>query len=70
MNNWQFFIDNLPLFLPLLILELVLMITALTHVLRHRDYRFGNRMMWVLIVVVIQIIGPVIYFVLGRGDEA
>ncbi|OJG79871.1 hypothetical protein RV10_GL004941 [Enterococcus pallens] len=61
--------DNLPLLLPLILLELVLMITALVHVLRHPHYRFGNRILWVIIVVVIQIIGPVIYFAFGRSDD-
>ncbi|EOH91897.1 PLDc N-terminal domain-containing protein [Enterococcus pallens] len=68
-NNWQFLMDNLPLLLPLILLELVLMITALVHVLRHPHYRFGNRILWVIIVVVIQIIGPVIYFAFGRSDD-
>lgn len=61
--------EYLPLLLPLIIVELVLMITALVHVLRHNSYRFGNKVMWAIIVVVIQVFGPVVYFVLGRGDE-
>ncbi|WP_167957406.1 PLDc N-terminal domain-containing protein [Anaerosporobacter faecicola] len=61
--------ENLPIILPILVVELILLITALTHVLRHHTYRFGNKIMWVLIVVFLQIIGPVIYFAIGRGDE-
>lgn len=61
--------EYLPLLLPLIIVEFALMITALVHVLRHNSFRFGNKVMWAIIVVVIQIFGPVIYFVLGRGDE-
>lgn len=69
MNDAQLFFDNLPLVIPLIILELALMITALLHVLRHPHYRFGNKIMWLLIVVLFQIIGPVIYFVFGRGED-
>ncbi|MCI1903158.1 PLD nuclease N-terminal domain-containing protein [Enterococcus hirae] len=69
MHNTQFFLDNLPLFIPLILLEVGLMIAALVHVLRHPHYRFGNRLMWILIVVLLQIIGPIIYFVFGREDE-
>lgn len=61
--------EYFPVLLPLIIVELVLMVTALVHVLKHNTYRFGNKVMWAIIVVVIQIIGPVVYFVLGRGDE-
>ena len=68
-TNWQFLMDNLPLLLPLILLELLLMITALVHVLKHHYYRFGNRILWVIIVVVIQIIGPVVYFAFGRGED-
>lgn len=55
--------------IPVIILELVLAITALIHVLRHPHYRFGNKVVWVLVVLFVQIIGPVLYFIVGRGEE-
>ena len=55
--------------IPLLILQLVLAVTALVHVLRHPRYRFGNKVVWVIVVLCVSIIGPVIYFVFGRGEE-
>ncbi|MBM7709854.1 PLD nuclease N-terminal domain-containing protein [Enterococcus lemanii] len=69
MNNTEFFLNNLPLFLPLIVLQFGLMVTALIHVLKHPNYRFGNKALWVVVVVLFQIVGPVIYFVFGRGDE-
>lgn len=68
MHNTQILMDNLPLIIPLVILELSLMIVAVIHVLRHPHYRFGNRTIWLLVVILLQIIGPVIYFVFGRGE--
>ena len=59
----------LPLLIPIIIIELTLMILALRHVLKHRTYRFGNRVFWVIVVVLFQIIGPVLYFTVGRGDN-
>ena len=35
--------NQLPLLLPLIILQFILAITALVHVLRHPNYRFGNK---------------------------
>ena len=61
------FMANLPLFIPLIIAEVILAVTALIHVLRHPHYRFGNKIMWALIVLFIQVIGPIAYFILGRG---
>ncbi len=69
MNNTQFFLDNLPLFIPLILLQLGLMVTALIHVLKHPNYRFGNRGFWLIVVVFFQMIGPVVYFIFGRGEE-
>lgn len=69
MNNTQFFIDNLPLFIPLIILELALMITAVVSVAKSTTFRFGNKPMWLVIVIIFQIIGPVIYFVFGKGER-
>ncbi|MCQ9209984.1 PLD nuclease N-terminal domain-containing protein [Granulicatella sp. s8] len=69
MNHLDLFMEYLPFFLPLIILQLVLAITAVIHVLKHPQYRFGNKPMWIIIVLFVQIIGPVIYFVFGRGDS-
>lgn len=61
--------EYLPILIPIIAIELILAIAALVHVLTHKSYRFGNRVMWILIVLCFQIIGPVLYFTIGRGDE-
>jgi len=68
MNTAQI-IELLPFLIPLVVVELSLAIIALVHVLRHPNYKFGNKIMWAVIVLFVQFIGPVIYFTLGRGDE-
>lgn len=61
-------IENLPLFLPIIILGLSLSIASLIDVLKHKNYRFGNRTFWIIMSFV-EVIGPVIYFMFGRGEE-
>lgn len=61
--------EYLPFLIPLVIAQLALGITALVHVLRHPHYRFGNKVIWAFIVMLVQIIGPVVYFAFGRGEE-
>jgi hypothetical protein len=61
--------EYLPFIIPLAIVELTLAITALIHVLRHPKYRFGSKPVWILVVLVVEIIGPVVYFVFGRGEN-
>ncbi len=69
MENMDSIMQYLPFLIPLLILQLTLMITAFVHVLRHNNYRFGNRILWVIIVVIFGFIGPILYFTVGRGEE-
>ena len=61
--------NNLALLLPVIILEFILAITALIHVINHPNYRFGNKAIWIIVVLFIQIIGPIFYFIFGRGEE-
>lgn len=69
MDSMEKVIEYLPFLLPIVLVELALMVTALVHVFRHKKYRFGNRILWIVVVVAIQIIGPIIYFTVGRGEE-
>ena len=69
MNNSELFSNNLPLFIPLILLNIGLMITAVIHVLKHPKYRFGNQVFWLIVVVFFQFFVPVLYFVFGKGDE-
>jgi len=59
----------LPVIIPLAIIQLGLMIAALIHIFTHKHYRFGNRIIWVIIAVVVNTIGPILYFVIGRGED-
>lgn len=61
--------EYLPFLLPVIVLEIVLAVTALVHILRHDKYRLGNRVLWIILVLVIQIIGPVMYFVWGKEED-
>ena len=61
--------NNLALLLSIIILEFILAITALIHVIKHPNYRFGNKAIWIIVVLFIQILGPIFYFIFGRGEE-
>jgi len=59
----------LPLLIPLAVIQLGLMIAALVHILKHDTYKTGSRTLWVVLCLCINIIGPILYFTLGRSDE-
>ena len=57
----------LPLLIPVILIELGLMITALVDLIRREKTR-GPKWAWVLVIVLINFIGPIIYFVAGRKE--
>ena len=58
----------LPLFIPLFVIQVGLMVIALVDVLRRERVRGGNKVVWILIVVLIGVIGPIIYLLFGRQE--
>lgn len=66
--NLQLLQTLLPVLIPVALLELGLMVSALVHLLKRRRVKRGSVGLWVVIIVLINIIGPVLYFLLGRED--
>lgn len=61
--------EVLPFLIPLIVVELILLIVTLRHILTHDNYKRGNRTLWIIIVIVgMQFIGPILYFLLGKED--
>ena len=59
--------EFLPLIIPLVLLQLTLMIVALVDLIR-REKTNGPKWVWVLVIILGEIIGPVIYLIFGRKD--
>jgi Phospholipase_D-nuclease N-terminal len=55
---------------PIILIQLGLMFLALVDLSRdERRVKGGNKVVWVLIVVFVNIIGPILYFVAGREES-
>ncbi len=65
MTPIDWIIKYLPYILPLIILQLILVIVALVDLVR-RERTHGPKWMWVIIIVFINIIGPIAYLIVGR----
>jgi uncharacterized membrane protein YqjE len=65
----DFFREYFAFLLPLLLIQFALMITALVHILKHDTYKAGNRVLWIVMVLFVNIIGPILYFTVGRSDD-
>lgn len=68
-NSLDGLIQYLPFLLPLMIIQLALMIIAVVHIVKHDTFKVGNKLIWLIVVVFVNIIGPILYFTIGKGDE-
>jgi hypothetical protein len=60
----------IPFLIPILLLQLALMALALIDLIRRAEGGVnGPKWAWAFIVVLINIIGPIAYFLIGRREE-
>ena len=59
--------EFLPFLIPILIVQLILIVVALLD-LSKRGRTRGPKWMWVLIILFVNMIGPIIYFTVGREE--
>ena len=49
--------------------EFALLGYTLHHILTHKNYKRGNRTLWLIITIVLMnFVGPIMYFLLGKED--
>lgn len=61
--------EFLPLLIPLAIVQFILLGYTLYHILTHKNYKRGNRTLWLVIAIIgMEFIGPILYFLLGKED--
>lgn len=52
--------------IPLILLQVILMTAALIMIIRQTQFKYFNKIIWVVIVLLLNIVGPVLYFILER----
>lgn len=57
----------LPLVIPIAILQLVLMIVALVDLVK-REHTRGPKWLWAVIIILGELLGPILYFIIGREE--
>lgn len=62
--------EMLPFLIPLVVVEFALLGYTLYHILTHKTYKRGSRGLWIAVVLIgMNFIGPILYFLLGREDS-
>ena len=63
----QDLIEVILLLAPLMLIWLILLVAGLVDLIPRQRTR-GPKWLWVLIVILFSIIGPVVYFIFGREE--
>ncbi|MFZ7944346.1 MULTISPECIES: PLD nuclease N-terminal domain-containing protein [Bacillaceae] len=58
----------LPIIAPIVIIQLILLIIAIIDLVKIEKTN-GPKWLWALIILFINIIGPILYFVIGRRSN-
>lgn len=66
-NGIEIIQKYLPLLIPIALLEFGLLIAALVDVIR-REKTKGPKWVWIIVVVVFNLFGPIVYFIFGRDE--
>lgn len=54
--------------LPIFVLQLILLITALVSLVKQEETQ-GPKWLWAIIIVFFNIVGPILYFIIGRKQR-
>ncbi len=60
--------EVLPYLIPIMLLQVGLMVAALMDVLKRPSTRLLSRNWWIVIILLVNIVGPVFYFIAGREE--
>jgi hypothetical protein len=62
--------EILPLLIPLIVVQLALMAFGLFDLARpERRVKGGSKLVWGLVIVFGQLLGPLVYFLFGREED-
>lgn len=66
-SPWETILQFLPYLIPLVLLQLILIIVALVD-LSKREKTRGPKWLWAVIIILVELFGPILYFIIGREE--
>jgi hypothetical protein len=66
--NFEAFSRFIPYLIPVIILQLVLLVVALLDLARRERTR-GPKILWLVVIIAVNLLGPIIYLLFGREEE-
>jgi len=68
MDDLASLVRLLPLFIPLFLVEMGLMVIAVIDIVKRERVRGGNKVIWLLVAIFVGVIGPIVYLLFGREE--
>lgn len=65
METWKLIV----LLLPVIVIQFTLMIVAIIDLAKREQVRYDNKVIWAVVIVLINLIGPIVYLIWGREPE-
>jgi hypothetical protein len=59
----------LSFLIPLFVIQLALMVIALVDLFKRENMKTNTRLVWVFVIILINVIGPIVYLLAGRKDK-
>ena len=59
----------LPFLIPLFLIQVALMVIALVDLFKRENMKTNTRLVWVFVIILINVIGPIVYLLAGRKDK-
>ena len=67
--NIEQLVEFLPFLIPLIIAQFALLGYTLYHILTHKTYKRFTRRTWLIVsIVLMNFVGPILYFLFGKED--
>jgi hypothetical protein len=59
----------IPILIPILVIQIGLLVAALYDLTRPtRGVKGGSKVVWALVIIFVNLIGPILYFLVGREE--
>ena len=60
--------ELIAIILPLAAIQLGLMIWAFVDLVKREQVKGGNKLVWALVILLVNLVGPIVYLVWGRNE--
>ncbi len=69
MNGFEEIKEMLPFLIPLILINLALIVIAFRDLIKRKRVRGGNKVLWGILIIALEFVGPIIYLFWGREED-